>query len=237
MKIKLFLLLLLISTSVMANLNCKKAVEKCSDTITDSKLIYRCIADLDYDCDDKIDFYLSNQVAQLKNKLETSLKSLEEVKPTSGKCQDGMKWGYLRQPKNNNVYSQIMNTSMIIRLERLYGEFNSKDKCEEARILEDEKFETSSECHTRYLGQKKSIDVFEAIAMNNSSKLTLKFKNEIKCEQSVKNGIIYPDGNQKIDLGSKGSKRSNRFIQGCTKKTLVICEEHKQGEQILDKIF
>ena len=238
MKISLITILAsLISTSAIASLQCKKALEKCEDAPRDSKSVHRCIVDLEGDCDDKIGLDLRNKVLDLKAKLEASLKETESEKNIYGKCQDGMKWGYLRQLKNNNVYAQIMNTSMIIRLERLYGKFDSKDKCEEARLLE-EGFNTSDKCFIRFVGAKKNRELYKATAMANTAKLVIYFSDLKKCESGVSRGIKYTDEDgRKYNLGPKGSAAKDRFIKECEKEDVVICEPGKSGEVFLNKIL
>ncbi len=142
-------------------------------------------------------------------------------------CSDGMRLGYVRKKKGTCTYCAF--TDRVDRT-KLYGEFETVDKCDEARLLDSDNYDTSKGCYWRYIKENKSINVFKATAMKNSNKLIVRFKNNAKCQKSVKNGFKLYDHDQrvKIPIGALGSKSKNRFIKGCEPETVLLCEKYKE---------
>lgn len=159
--------------------------------------------------------------------LFSALNSIGSEKDSFSPCADGMKLGYVRKPKG--TCSKCAFTDHVDRT-RLYGEFDKVDQCDEARLLDEKKFDTSKGCFWRYVKDTKHLDVFEVSAMKNGGLLNVIFKTEEACQKAVKNGHEYFHSRtqETFSIEKKHSPNSTRFIGDCEKKKLAICEKFKE---------
>lgn len=219
---------------VEASAKCQPVVNECSAKDRTQQDTRRCLNMLKDSCEKK---YLTIKNLDEFNVTWNSLVDEKEKSSSKdkGRCNDGLKWGYIRETGPNLAYKAFTHN---VDYKSLHGEFNTKEKCEEARLLETSKVQTSDICHVRYLGETKKIILHETIAMNKTTKASLYFSDKNKCEQAVHGGFkYYSEEDISFSISPKDSSNSSRFIKECEQKEIVICEKYKQGEIFLHDIF
>lgn len=221
---------------IEATQKCAPLLKKCDVPTLSTQQTRECKQQIGSNCERK---YLTRkmdaQVISLMNKAISSEENNLIAPVVKGKCDDGMKWGYLRVEKSDSQY--ILFTDKI-DYKKLHGEFGAKDKCEEARLLEDSKFNTSKSCYWRYLGEKKTIPLYIALAMKGTGKKNLYFSDKETCEKAVKEGFNHFDSDgTNHSYGALGSSTSSRFIKICEQEVITVCEQYRQGELFLEEII
>ncbi len=221
---------------IEATQRCAPILNKCGVSTLSTQQTRECRQQIGISCERKyLTRKLDAQVTSLMNKAISSEEDNMIAPVVMGKCSDGMKWGYLKVEKSSSQY--ILFTDKI-DYKKLHGEFGAKDKCEEARLLEDTKFNTSKSCFWRYLGEKKTLTLYMALAMKGTGKEKIYFSDREKCESSVKSGFdhINREGINS-SFGAHGSSKPNRFIKECEQEDVVVCEQFRQGELFLEEII
>jgi hypothetical protein len=221
---------------IEASEKCRPVIDECNLDRPESQKVRQCLANLEQKCERK---YLTQKYHKDLKKVLSKLIDYkdQDLVPSQAKgmCDDGMKWGYVRET-DSKLFRKAFTHN--IDFKTLHGQFSSKEKCEEARLLETEGIQTSNTCYTRYIGAIKSLTVYQAIGMQGTSKRTLTFKEKSLCDKAVQGGYTYhPAQSNPVTYFPIGSDQSNRFIKGCDKTQITICEQHKQGEQFLSDIL
>ena len=107
---------------------------------------------------------------------------------------------------------------------KIYGEFNDRSKCEEARLLEDKSINTRTDCYKKYIGDKKFIEHYSLMAMHNFKKIELKFETSQDCTKAQGNGYkFYNEDLELFVLSKHGSNEENKIIGTCKLEKTPIC--------------
>jgi hypothetical protein len=211
---------------------CKPILDECNGKDLNSQIAKECLYKISEHCQKK---YLTSKYEDELNSLNNRLIENKD-KPSfsvKGMCEDGMRWGYLRLEKTASQYDLYTDKKDF---KKLHGEFLTKDKCEEARILEDSKFNTSTSCYRRYLGQVKTLPLYVAIGMKNTSKIKLYFSSEDSCKKATIDGLNQY-GDYGVDFyGSIKSSAPNKFIKECEEEEVIICKRFALGELFLEEV-
>lgn len=219
-----------------ASEKCRPVIDQCNSEQLESQKVRQCLGNLEQKCEKK---YLTQKYQEDFNKVWNKLidYKVQDIMPSQlkGMCDAGMKWGYVRET-DSKLFRKAFTYN--IDYKTLHGQFETKDKCEEARLLEKEGVQTSKTCYVRYLGEIKTLTVYQAIGMQQTSKRTLTFNEKSNCEKAIQDGFTYhPQQSGPILYSPIGSNHPNRFIKGCDEAKITICEQYKQGEQFLSDIL
>jgi hypothetical protein len=168
---------------------CSSVIDRCDPSlVTDRAQARICLADFIELCQNNLFTVTSpwrEKWRKVRDEIEKKIEDFNKS-PAQGMCNDGLRWGYERQKKKNCTYCTV---SLSVNYAALIGTFQDRDKCEEARAL-DEKYETSSKCYQRYLGKEKFFTLYEAKVLSvdegSVSEFLLKFSDEQKCKNALK---------------------------------------------------
>lgn len=158
--------------------------------------------------------------------------NINPVASAQNKCIEGLRWGYYALNEIKNSRNEPVLGAWGGGLEHLRGQFQSKDKCEEARLLDP----TSSNhpysvggCRQRYLGKPIEVELTELTYMHNKSgtpqKESIHFTNSSECERARSTGLQLEKSARggAIAIRPVGDKDAPRFMGHCTEVKLSVC--------------
>jgi hypothetical protein len=169
-----------------------------------------------------------NYTKGIANRLDKLLKELDQKIEIMGsrknsfeeeKCRPFLRWGYIKEKMCSTCARSIKKD-----LTKLEGNYLTRDKCEEARILEDKSIDTGDSCLSRNQPNNISIESYTLLAINNFKKLELEFEALDDC--NVARNLGYKHYNDQIELfeiSGFNSDKANKIIGTCEKKTKKIC--------------
>lgn len=149
-----------------------------------------------------------------------------------GNCEKELKWGFEKIKKESDPFKMLTLINRDINYTNLIGKYDTEDKCEEHRLLTNEKWYTKT-CVRRYVGKKLEHPVFKIMVMDGTRDGTsLYFENKIKCEQAEKLGYDYYSYMfsrfNYLKILPTGSKDYPRFIGNCKVALYKVCEPNEK---------
>lgn len=208
---------------------CLPFIEKCETVEDKLNIIRKCIYEISLNCNGrdnreynyppKIGMRLEKTYNELIRKNEELPK--DQIMNLEKFCESGLRWGYQKEKSCSKCARAIR-----VNLKNLYGQFLTKDKCEESRLLELEGVETGNSCLQRYLGEEKSMLTYELIAMSDSKKINLNFDTITECEDAQENGYeYYTNDLERISLLPLGRVSDKKIINKCRLNKKIICRQ------------
>lgn len=215
---------------------CVPILKECENIPQEIQPFRKCLVKLEKNCGQSTDKW-DNKSSELTSKYYAKEEEMNSSR-LKGICDDGLRWGYVKALKRScTTCPQVL---WYNHMDKMSGEYTSKDKCDEARLL-DQVWE-ADDCHLRYIKATKKIFVYELVGMqsseNQTNRIEIKFDSMEKCEAAARNGFSYIDiAHAEHSFAQVGSSSKNRFIGKCKKVEQPICIKFKSEPELTDEVF
>ena len=216
-------------TGLNNTIKCVPSLKRCDSIPTEQIALRQCFVEMTSKCGS----FLIGKWQSLKDlKYKTLLDAWEtSEKQRTSFCDDGLKWGYVREKKLKCETCTIGSDK--IPLKKLTGEFDTKNECEEQRIL-DSKWMTSLQCFSRYVKEQKKLNLFKIKILiqksNMPTNFDLFFKGQQRCLAVLREGLNYFNPQLKhYQISPSGTTDDIRFIGNCEQASVIACKKFEQG--------
>ena len=157
------------------------------------------------------------------------------------RCQANIKWVFNLHKKPTHAVS----VSAFSPGQASPSRYDTKDKCDEARLNSPEELRPGLEhdrCYKKYFGAKETVKIIVTSYMTPSENNSSMVDNEIyfssldKCSEAVSGGYI--SSNHTVGrIGPIGSAERTRFIKKCSMKSVIVCGDSNDDASIATVTF
>jgi hypothetical protein len=174
--------------------------------------------------------------------------SVDPIAVAKNRCEAGMRWGYKSQDaqpdlnhiaiddrKTRSTRTASLDAPGSANVSRLKGDFETSDKCEEARLTDTKAVPDGAllnRCGARYVGTTIQVKVAKVDVMLGdtgefATKAVVFFSSLQKCRNAQKIGyeshVTEPDSDALKKIGPARSDTRPRFISDCAETQEVVC--------------